>query len=76
MNCNGCASLLVDYVGSECSYTTSGIKDLLDCPCKECLIKVMCQKRCYNFESNKYKVINENRYMFGLHYYKSEFERR
>ena len=64
MNCDGCYSFVhFSDVEDECTHTRAGIKDLLGCPCKECLIKSMCRKSCDNFDKmfhdhqNKVRVL-------------------
>ena len=54
MNCNGCKSLRCYgrcYGGFECVHTRVGIKDLITCPCKECLLKTVCQDVCPEFRN-------------------------
>jgi hypothetical protein len=34
---------------SECKFTSSGIPDIPNCPCKNCLIKCTCNHICENF---------------------------
>jgi len=62
--CMGCISVATnayDAVTPECIYTISGVKDLLECPCKECLVKVMCKRKCTAFIVNKFRSINKDR---------------
>jgi len=52
MNCDGCYSFVLFNdieIDNECTYTRGGIIDLLNCPCKKCLIKGMCKDACDNF---------------------------
>jgi len=61
--CKGCISSNAIFPGRgpECLYTISGVKDLLNCPCKECLVKVICKEKCYIFRVNKYDKVNKGR---------------
>lgn len=52
MNCDGCYSFVLfndNELDNECTYTRGGIRDILNCPCKKCLIKSMCKDACDNF---------------------------
>jgi hypothetical protein len=51
MNCDGCKSLRFCHGKFECVYTRIGIKELNKCPCKECLLKIICQESCPEFAS-------------------------
>jgi len=51
-NCKGCRSFKAfssNNKSIECLYTEPGVKSLTNCPCKICLVKVMCTKKCYLF---------------------------
>jgi hypothetical protein len=54
MNCDGCKQLkdystYVDEIHLECRYTPFEVKSLENCPCKQCIIKIVCQERCQEF---------------------------
>lgn len=61
--CMGCLSFarVPDYYKAECKFTDGGITSILNCPCKECLIKGVCINPCENFitKANKYKRTNK-----------------
>jgi len=62
MSCTGCRSIMVTITNeNECQYTIREIKDLLECPCKECLVKLMCNTTCPLFNDNIRNMINKNR---------------
>ena len=66
MNCSGCCYRTVYHEGNECTWTLSGVKDILGCPCKECLIKMMCKYACSNFD----EVYSNNQNKFRVALYK------
>jgi len=61
MTCEGCRSVVSISRVNECQYTIRGIKDLLDCPCKECLVKLMCNTTCPLFSEKINDIINSDR---------------
>jgi hypothetical protein len=52
-NCIGCLSLsrVPHDHKAECQYTNGGITSIPNCPCKECLIKMICDTTCENFST-------------------------
>ncbi len=52
-DCKGCLSL-VKKIG-ECRCTRFGIANIPDCPCMNCILKVMCTKECNDFLNAKIK---------------------
>lgn len=54
--CKGCGLRIQFGHRKECRVTQPRIKDIKDCPCKECLIKMSCSFLCSDFV----KVFNKN----------------
>lgn len=44
--CKGCKSLIKLPLKSECRFTPEGVLDIPICPCKDCLVKVLCVDVC------------------------------
>jgi hypothetical protein len=55
--CKGCELRVQFGRGKECRLTQPRVKDIKDCPCKECLVKMSCSFLCHDF------VKVYNRYM-------------
>jgi hypothetical protein len=36
-------------INLECQYTPVGVKAMEECPCKTCLLKILCQEKCQTF---------------------------
>jgi hypothetical protein len=54
-NCMGCRSFKAFSANRnsiECLYTEPGATSLTNCPCKICLVKVMCKKKCNLFNAH------------------------
>ena len=49
-NCRGCGFLM--YNKLECLLTKSGIVEIPNCPCQECLIMIVCGNVCEKFYEN------------------------
>ena len=55
--CIGCKSLITSFKrvnsditdGHECRYTGCGSRSIEGCPCKQCVIKIMCATPCQDF---------------------------
>lgn len=60
--CKGCILRIRYGHKKECKLTPSGLKEIDDCPCKECLVKVSCSLTCYdlvkivNIMTKKYRL--------------------
>ena len=51
--CKGCKTLvLVNYEKCECLLTKTGFSHVNNCPCLECIIKMVCLKQCDKFKEN------------------------
>ncbi len=51
-SCKGCATYkygAVDYEGGEKTCHYHGYNDKGQCPCTECIVKVMCNVNCHAF---------------------------
>lgn len=44
--CKGCKSLIKLPIKRECRFTPEGVSDIPSCPCKDCLVKVLCVEVC------------------------------
>lgn len=50
--CTGCLSLLITSAyKKECRFTKFGTSHMKKCPCKICLVKVICKSMCKNFST-------------------------
>jgi hypothetical protein len=47
--CKGCGLRIQFGHRKECKMTKPDVKDIKDCPCKECLIKMSCSLLCSKF---------------------------
>lgn len=53
--CKGCPRFRLYYIESlqrkqkECGFTNYGVRYVANCPCWECLLKVMCTTLCDSF---------------------------
>lgn len=47
-DCEGCSTFSADF--GECKITNFGVKDMRKCPCKKCLVKVICIAACKDFD--------------------------
>lgn len=65
MGCKGCTTLRYFDGREECGYTLLDVNELINCPCKECLVKVTCEKICADFKTamnSEQKLIYKNLY--------------
>lgn len=56
--CEGCLALYIHKVltdVNECRYTKLKVGSIPDCPCKECILKIVCIKDCEAFIDNSSK---------------------
>ena len=54
-SCDGC----MDADG--CALTAAGSVAMEECPCRNCLVKVTCQKACDDLAQHQYIVYTSNR---------------
>lgn len=68
--CRGCKSYIMLPLKAECRFTIEGVSDIPDCPCKKCLVKVVCVEVCDPLSkiikklhsTSTYKNLPEDRY--------------
>jgi len=62
--CKGCALRVQFGHRKECKLTKPNVKDIKDCPCKECLIKMSCTLLCSKFVKVFKKSIKGQNWVF------------
>jgi len=64
--CMGCLSFarVPEYYKAECKFTDGGITSILNCPCKECLVKGLCINPCENFQTIAKSYKRTNKWLF------------
>ena len=54
-SCAGCTD------ANGCALTAAGSVAINECPCRDCLIKGICQKACEDLERHQFVVYTSNR---------------
>ena len=76
-NCKGCQAFIRmepkdnHPIKRECAFTYNNYVTLPKCPCKECMVKIVCRHRCENLD----KVIKKfNHRKFLFHHFVENFK--